>query len=227
MKEGHFTLLDEAYGRLMERVTGVFTANEIPYVVVGGSGIQLAITSALTQNGKVSTAQKKYELRGLLRPTDDIDMAVKAERLEVGNALQELTASDPTLDVSLPYDRTPTVNITCKEGVPRRIHLNIQTDQAEFKGLTAWYDEIIAGGRPLTISYNNHPGFQVVVAEPEFLIASKLTRARPKDIVDIFNLLNVLNKNQVHRDRIKDILNRCDKMGCMVTLDAILADLQN
>ena len=65
------------------------------------------------------------------------------------------------------------------------------------------------------------------MAEPEFLIASKLTRARPKDIVDIFNLLNVLNKNQVHRDRIKEILARCDKLGCMVTLDSILADLQN
>ena len=227
MKEGHFTLLDEEYGRLMERVTGMFSAKEIPYVVVGGSGIQVAITSALTQNGKVSTAQKKYELRGLLRATDDIDMAVKAERLDVGNALQELTASDPTLDINLPYDHAPTVSIQPKEGSPKRVHLNIQTNQTEFKGLTAWYDEIIAGGRSLTISYNNHPGFQVVVAEPEFLIASKLTRARPKDIVDIFNLLNVLNKNQVHRDRIKEILARCDKLGCMVTLDSILADLQN
>lgn len=225
-KIGHSTLLNEEYMRVLERVSGAFSNHNIPYAVVGGSGVQVTIAGVLTGNGKASVAERKYELQWVLRPTDDIDLATKSDKFNIGTALQELSISDPSIDVPLPYSTTPIVDVKRKDGAIKHIHLNIQTEQEEFKGLTPHYEEVIETAQPVMLRYNAHTEpFKTYVALPELLIASKLTRSKTKDIVDITNLFRIMGQKNINRDRIRDILYQCDKQKGILNLDSILEDI--
>ena len=228
MKIGHYTLVSEPYARVLQRLGEIFESRQVPYVIVGGAGIQIAVAGIITENGQIPIAKRKRELEILLRKTDDVDIATDSTRLDIGNALLQMQESNP--GVLIEFTNTDPPHLCLNGGkdpeMMYRIRLNIQISSQDFAGLTPYYHDILESAQAIPLRY--HDGgevFEVNIPSYEFLIASKLTRGKEKDIIDIHNLIKSARGN-VNKERIREVLMRCGKPAGVSTLDNILREVR-
>jgi len=76
----------------------------------------------------------------------------------------------------------------------RRLNLNYQTEDSDLKGISPYYNDIIQTAMTINLLHKNEE-IGIKIAKPEYLIASKLTRIKPKDQIDIVMLLNAMEKD--------------------------------
>jgi len=94
----------------------------------------------------------------------------------------------------------------------RRFNLNYQMEPANLKGIASYYYDIIHMAMRIELPYKNKI-LTIKIARPEYLIVSKLTRAKPKEQVDIMLLLKTMQADNYPFDseEVRSILKSVKK----------------
>ncbi|QTA79223.1 Uncharacterized protein dnl_14780 [Desulfonema limicola] len=156
---------------------------DIPYAIVGGGAVQVYVTYAAIKNGKFDSIKEINGLPFILRKTGDIDLSfhfdfteiVKRFNLIITNAAGNYRFHSFTKRFVIQHKND-------------RFNLNYQTEPEDLKGIPSYYEDIIRTAILVDLPCKNEI-LKLKIAKPEYLIASKLTRSRPKDQIDISLIL--------------------------------------
>ncbi len=231
-KEQAYTLFDKGYFVLLNELGEAFSDHSIDHLLVGGGAIQAYSLFFLTNNGKLSLedAVKPNEVIGeLIRPTDDYDFITKdasyedireainslnrvtveqddppsmfAIRIARDGAVRqmykvkELSHSNNGKEVQDSYDVWSTVAYTPK---------SLKVDLPEGFYESRFEEDNV---REFSITYDGLE-LKVRVPRPELLLAPKIARGRPKDLMDIYNLIEIMANRgeQFDSSKITDVL---------------------
>ncbi len=227
--KGNHTLRDWEYFKLLQLVAEGLENQGIEYALVGGSAVQARIVELFNKYENL-TAPDVSEL--LLRKTKDFDITTRSSEEDLVCFLNELQAENQPLSIKPKQARRVNLTYQSRRNVqPIVITLNYQTGPQDFSGLgEAFYNECLDTAEDLFLTYNNEEA-RVRVATPECIIASKLTRASPKDIVDISALLRSLlcyekkGAPSFNYGTVRRYLEEAGKAHCYENLTAIVSEV--
>ena len=209
-----YTLGNEEFAFLANRIGEKLKDTGIPYNFVGGTAVQAHILHRLTQkyhtNVKSLAENKHIRLQDYIRPTDDIDLAL----LFPDNAQNPALVSsvlrkfyDGLDGVFLSHDekhlfeyqfarrgeRRPVLKVTVDDHNPEDIALNISQQSRHLRSFgIRFYEEFISQGKNLVIPYTPSYELKLKVCKPEHILATKISQFRAKDTMDIHNLVTVM-----------------------------------
>ncbi len=211
MANRNYTLKDKGYFNLIGELASELRGSGIRYALVGGAGIQARVCDVLSK-AKNTDVSGISEI-DLLRKTKDIDIASDTDDSKFTFFFNRWQAVNPNVKLGEMYGKRKNRKFRT---TPCSIDLilNYQTEPSDLKGLdeNAFYESIDTA-QPLELWYGN-TAIDVYVAQPEYMVASKLTRAEEKDIYDISLMLKVFEEHSGKRidfNRIKFILERAGK----------------
>ncbi|MEZ4529093.1 MAG: hypothetical protein R2941_24540 [Desulfobacterales bacterium] len=180
-KQNVYTITDDIFMDALEIISENF--NDAPYAIVGGGAVQVYTASVAVRHSSLNSIKEINGLSFILRKTGDIDMAFRYDSAELVKKFNAIISQS---------GRSYTFHCFTKRFVIqdriRRFNLNWQTEPEDLKGISEYYNDIIATAVTVGLPFKNSV-MQLRIAKPEYLIASKLTRIKPKDQVDISMIL--------------------------------------
>jgi len=220
MKREIYNLSDEELAYLIGNLDEKMNAEKIPYIIVGGTAVQAQVLKRLHQKTGRTLAElaedSKIRLQDYVRSTDDVDLAISSrierERGEVDFAkkifgvLESLAvpeAISPSGEYILGYQlvrkgiKRPVFQIYIDEETndERRLALNIGRNPRDLENLDSQhYDEFIERGEEIVLPYNSDFTLRMRVIRPEHLLASKVSKFRAKDTMDIHTLADLMRE---------------------------------
>ncbi|MEK6940028.1 MAG: hypothetical protein AABX31_04840 [Nanoarchaeota archaeon] len=228
MVKGNYTLSDWGYFKLLQLVAESLEFQEIDYALVGGGAVQARVIEAFNKYEKI-TAPDVPEL--LLRKTKDFDITTHSSEGDLVHFLNLLQLENQPLSVRPKQPRRVNLLYSGRSFAPVSVVLNYQIGPQDFSGLgEQFYEECLDTAEDIYLHYNNEEA-RVRVATPECIVASKLTRSSPKDIVDISGLLRVLARYEVKGAKpfnyglVKQYLEEAGKGHCFQNLDEIMTEV--
>lgn len=188
----NYTLQDRGYFDVLKMVSDDLNEQRIHYALVGGTGVQARIADISCRAQKTSIPGA-LSLEHVLRPTNDLDITSTADESFFVGFFNRIQETNPTVIVLDERPRCKQIVMPVKgKKEQTRVFINYQTGPQDFSGLDArFYESCLETATPLTLSYRGSQA-DVLVASPECLIASKLTRGDPKDVFDISTLLRTM-----------------------------------
>lgn len=223
-EEGMYTLLNREYFNIAGALHEALKEQDVKYAVVGGGGIQARIVDAVAKQGLKSIKDCKHILQTPLRSTTDIDIATSGgDGVKMFSAGQKISGS-----CGVGYNQMRDARALKFEPVGKApIYVQYELDKDNFQGLPEMYNSVIEEAEKLNLRYNGKHGIELMVAQPKHLIASKLTRWAPKDIVDTSNLLKIYHDcgKQIDIEDIRAILKGSNKGNLFERLERICLDL--
>lgn len=215
MAKGNYTLRNGDYFDLLGRVTEGLNEEGIEYALVGGTGVQARICDIIGRARRLPIRSTE-ELDLLLRPTSDYDITTKSDEAKFVRFFNTLQAKNtPHILVEPKGKRTARIIFNGTKKIA--VTANYQTGPQDFMGLDdEFYEEVIQTADTLDLAYNSHR-INVRVAQPEALVASKLTRSTVKDVVDIVSLLRAINTyggeslDTFDEEKVRNTLERAGK----------------
>lgn len=180
---------------------------DIPYALVGGGAVQVYLSSVVIKREKISSIKEINGLSYVLRKTGDIDMSFNYETSALVEKFNLIIN-----DSSLPYTFHNFIKRFVLQEGARRFNINYQIEPSDLKGISSYYYDIINSVVTVELPYRNKK-LSVKIARPEYLIASKLTRIKPKDQVDIVVLLKAMESENYMFDseEVRSILKSIGK----------------
>ncbi len=229
MRQNNYNLRDWGYFKLLQMIAEGMDHLDINYALVGGGAIQAQIVNVFNNYENV-TAPDVSEL--LLRKTKDFDITTRSNEVDLIHFLNMVQLENEPLSIRPKQPRRVNMTYRGRRGTePISVMLNYQIGVQDFSGLgEEFYNDCLDTAEDLYLNYNNED-MRVRVATPECIVASKLTRASPKDIVDISMLLKVLTSNKskgvrpFNYDLVKSYLKEAGKEYCYETLATIVAEV--
>ncbi|MDP3698022.1 MAG: hypothetical protein Q8R47_00395 [Nanoarchaeota archaeon] len=228
MIKNNYTLGDWGYFKLLQLVAEGLDFQGINYALVGGGAVQARVIEAFNKYEKI-TAPNVPEL--LLRKTKDFDITTHSTEGELVLFLNLLQLENEPLSIRPKQPRRVNIFYSGRNFAPVSVVLNYQIGPQDFSGLgEQFYNECLNTAEDLYLRYNNEE-VRVRVATPECIIASKLTRSSPKDIVDISGLLRVLARYEsrsakpFNYELVKQYLKEAGKEHCFQNLDEIMTEV--
>lgn len=199
-----YTLLDRFYFDALSSLTTELSQQGIPYVVGGGTAVQLHIAHIL--GGGVADIKGITGLDVLLRETGDVDLATLADEGRMVNVGNSLAYGSPFAVQSLAGKR---LSLRRDENV---IFINYETGPADFRWLPDHYGQIIETAEEVSARRRTSE-LRAFVPRLEYCLALKLLRLKPKDQIDIINLTNICNSRGVipNLEEVRSILKSVGK----------------
>ena len=231
-KEQTYTLFNKGYFVLLNELGRAFSERSIDHLLVGGGAIQAYSLFFLTNDGKLSLedAVKPSEVIGqLIRSTDDYDFITKdASDWDVREAINSLN------EVTVEQDDPPNLFAIKigRDGAVRQMY-NVEElshsnngrevqDSYDIWSTVAYIPKSLKvelpegfyesrfeedNVREFSITYDGLE-LKVRVPRPELLLAPKIARGRPKDLMDIYNLIEIMadRGEQFDFSKITDVL---------------------
>jgi hypothetical protein len=183
-KQNVYTIQDDIFMDALKMIDEHF--QDIPYAIVGGGAVQIYVSSAAIKAARLKSVKDINGLAFILRKTGDLDLSFHADPSELINKFNLIIEqSDGTYTF-----HNFTRRFVVQDG-RRRFNVNYQLEPDDLKGISAYYADIINTTIIIELPYKNDI-LHLKLARPEYLIVSKLTRAKPKDQVDIALLLNAM-----------------------------------
>lgn len=228
-----YDLSDEEFAYFLNEVGRSLNEENIPYIFVGGTAIQLQILKRLcNEHGTdISTLSKDKRLQDYIRSTDDIDLALSSEvyakrnEIEYASAINKILDSlqkeliSPSEDHILDYKlirrgvKRPVFQVSMDGATSdeQLIALNISRKPEDLKNLESnLYQVFVNEGEKITIPYNSRFSLDVKAISTTNLLATKVSHFRGKDTMDIVNLAGLmeLNNEELELDKIRELLQR-------------------
>ena len=229
MAKDNYNLRDWGYFKLLQLISEGLNFQEIDYALVGGGAVQAIIAHAFNAYENMTAPEIPEPM---MRKTKDFDITTRSSEEDLVCFLNELQAENQPLSIKPKQARRVNLTYQSRRNVqPIVITLNYQTGPHDFSGLgEAFYNECLDTAEDLFLTYNNEEA-RVRVATPECIIASKLTRASPKDIVDISALLRSLlcyekkGAPSFNYGTVRRYLEEAGKAHCYENLTAIVSEV--
>jgi len=186
-KQNAYTIVDEIFMDTLSTIYQYF--KDIPYAIVGGGAVQIYTASVIAKENHVNTVKNIHNLSFMLRRTGDIDLSFQYDPIELTKTFNLIIEhASGNYQFHSFYKR-----FVIQQG-QRRLNLNYQTEDSDLKGISPYYNDIIRTAITINLLHKNEE-IGIKIAKPEYLIASKLTRIKPKDQIDIVMLLNAMEKD--------------------------------
>jgi hypothetical protein len=216
-----YNLADEEFAFFVNKLHEQLQREKIPYVLVGGVAVQAHVLKRLhekTGKSLIDLANDpNMRLQDFVRSTDDIDLSVHSyiennngeERYanKINNVLEGLVVPEvvsPSDDLILGYRLVRRgisrpvyqVYVFDETDDEQRIALNIGRNKKDLQDLEADnYDFFVESGETMTLPYAGDFDISMRIIKPEHLLAAKTAKFRPKDTMDMHNLVNVMIAN--------------------------------
>ncbi len=205
-KQNAYTIQDEIFLDALEIIHTNF--HETPYAIVGGGAVQAYSSSTAIKTAGLKSVKDINGLALILRKTGDIDLSFNDDAAELSkkfNLIIERSAGTYTFHSFFK-------RFVIQDGL-RRFNLNYQTEPDDLKGIASYYYDIIHTAMRIELPCKSKI-LTIKIARPEYLIVSKLTRAKPKDQVDIMLLLKTMQADNYPFDseEVRSILKSVNKL---------------
>jgi len=148
------------------------------------------VASVAVKENHTDSISSIRNLSFILRRTGDIDLSFQYDPTELTKMFNLIIR-----DVSGKYQFHSFDKRFVVQYGQQRLNLNYQTEHSDLKGISKYYDDIIRTAISVDLPYKNKD-ISIGIAKPEYLIASKLTRIKPKDQADIVMLLKAMEKDE-------------------------------
>ncbi len=226
-KEQNHTILNphyfEAINTLCEALSTYYKTDQeqgIRYAIVGGCANQIHTANNLNQ--QKLPIKNIPGLEHILRKTDDIDLAVDASDTEMMMFFNYFNSTYGQVSVSKTETKHPTLVYRYGKGGAEHItiRLNYTNSPEEFKGLQPYFMRQIDDAQEVVLTHGSAIMY-ASVSPMEMIVASKLTRHAPKDMIDVYNLLKSAHDNQVsfNEGSVREMLTHSGKGACISYLD--------
>ena len=232
-----FTIADEDFIHFLSRIDNSFKEEGINYALVGGVANQAYIAKSLCARHNADLATLAFDsdvrLQDHLRATDDVDMILSMNSPdEIATAHRIYGVLDKIVGegefISPTGNHIVYVNLKRKGhskpqfilGVDnpdqyRLVALNLNRnprknihDPALVEFETAYFNEFMGSKQEVEIPYTPSFNAKLSVISPAALLATKIARKRPKDIMDAYTLVNHFKESgmQVPYDEVEKLL---------------------
>lgn len=204
-KQNVYTIQDDIFLDALKLIHEHF--QDVLYALVGGGAVQIYVSAAAIHAGQLQSVKDINGLAFILRKTGDLDLSFHVDAAELVakfNLIIEQASGTYT------FHNFPKRFVL--QAGPRRFNLNYQIEPEDLKGISTYYHDIIATAITVVLPYQ-HTLLQLKLARPEYLIVSKLTRAKPKDQIDIALLLKAMETERYAFDaeEVRSILKAVNK----------------
>lgn len=226
-----YDISDEEFAYFLNEIGKSLSKENNQYIFVGGTAVQIHTMKRLCEINKtdISTLSKEKRLQDYLRATDDVDMALSSEiyagknELEYAHIINKVLSSlekeviSPSEDHILEYRiirkgvKRPVFQISVDGEISDEqiIALNINRKPEDLRNLESHlYQTFVSEGNNIVVPYNKNFSLDVRVISPTNLLATKVSKLRPKDTMDIQNLTQLMteNKENIDINKIQGIL---------------------
>lgn len=233
MKRALFDVVDEDFIVFLSRVSEQINRDGRQGVLVGGSAVQVHLANFLTQLARkpLDEVYMAGDIRtqDYIRATDDVDVSFKIpasvseEPVERAKYVLEVLRGIEG-EVISPSENNIFGYSTQRRGVKRpifgisrdgetdpnrQIMMNVSTRDSELQDLDPNYNGVfIEGGETIALPYSRLYTPSLRVIRLEHLIATKMAKSRPKDVMDVANLIELANKvgRTPNREEVEHIL---------------------
>ncbi len=186
-KQNAYTIVDEIFMDTLNIISQYF--KDIPYAIVGGGAVQIYVASVAAKENHANSIRDIQNLSFMLRRTGDIDLSFQYDLTELTKTFNLIIKDISGYYRFHSFDK----RFVIQQG-HQRLNLNYQTEHSDLKGISPYYDDIIQTAITVDLPYKSRD-IGIKIATPEYLIASKLTRIKPKDQADIVILLKAMEKD--------------------------------
>ncbi|MDM8536358.1 hypothetical protein QUF70_06360 [Desulfobacterales bacterium HSG17] len=214
-KQNAYTITDDIFLDTLEIIS--LHLNDIPYAIVGGGAVQVYVGSIAVKHSGLNSIKEINGLSFIFRKTGDIDMSFCYDSAKLVKKFNLIISQSDS-----PYTfHSFTKRFVIQDKI-RRFNLNYQTEPVDLKGISEYYDDIIATAIVVKLPFKKSM-LNLKIAKPEYIIASKLTRIKPKDQVDISMILKAMEIDDYPFDseEVRAILksvNKADKYDILAEL---------
>ena len=233
MKKALYNLCDEEFAYFVNKFNEQISKREMSYILVGGTAVQAHVLKRLCnktgKNLEQLISDPNVRLQDFIRSTDDVDLSIDSSIVQ-NEGECEFTKKITTLlnNISGEYMSPSEENILkyklIREGVKRpifqiyindktndeqRISMNIGRHKSDLKNLDSkYYDLFIKDGQKMILPYNSNFQINMNVIKPEHLLASKISKFRWKDTMDIHILSDFMidQGENINLSEIKELL---------------------
>ncbi len=204
-KQNAYTIQDDIFMDALALLEAHFQG--IPHAIVGGAAVQIYVAAVVIKTGQANSVNALNGLSFALRRTGDIDVSFDGDPAALVSAFNLVIAQ-----AAPPYALHSFPKRFIIQDGARRLNINYQIESADLKGIPAYYHDIIHTAVTVTLPHQ-HRLLSLKLAKPEYLIASKLTRVKPKDQIDMMLLLKAMESAQYPFDaeEVRSILKSVDK----------------
>ncbi len=219
MKRALYDLTDEEFAFFVNNFGKQMDESQIPYILVGGAAIQAHIIKrGCTKTGKTVeqiVADPNIRVQDFIRATDDVDVALDPSIGEMGfsyfsrkmrEVLEKLESEhiSPSEEHIFRYHlmrkgvKRPVFQIYVDEETndEQIISMNVSKDKSDLYNLDpSYYEKFVKEGQDISIPYSSTFSLDLRVIKPEHLLATKISRFRAKDAMDIHVLADCMKEN--------------------------------
>jgi len=233
MKRELYDLTDEEFAYFADNLNKQMNEKKISYVLVGGTAVQAHVLKRLCaktgKNLEQLIADPNIRIQDFVRATDDIDLAldssINREKGETVFAKEIMGVFDklkgeyfsPSDEHILEYQlvrrgiKRPVFQIYVdgETNDEQLIALNVGRYKSDLNNLDSkYYDKFVKKGQEISIPFSNNFNIDLRVIKPEHLIASKISKFRAKDTMDLHTLADCMavNKEKINLKEVKEIL---------------------
>ncbi len=214
-KQNAYTIQDEIFLDALELIHANF--DKIPYAIVGGGAVQVYSASVTIKTTGLASVGEINGLSLILRKTGVIDLSFNQDSAQLSKHFNLIMERSTGV-----YTFHNFIKRFVIQQERLRFNLNYQTKPDDLKGIASYYYNIINTAIPIELPYKNKT-LSLKIARPEYLIISKLTRAKPKDQLDIMLLLKTMQADHYPFDseEVRSVLkavNQSEKYDLLVEL---------
>lgn len=234
MKRELYDLSDEEFAYFVDNLNKQMNEKEIPYILVGGTAVQAHVFKRLCaktgKNLEQIIADPTIRIQDFVRATDDIDLAIDSsivrtkgdtvfakEIMSVFDGLKGEYIS-PSEEHIFEYQLTrrgvkrPVFQIYVDEETDdeQLIAMNVGRYKSDLNSLDSkYYDKFVNQGQEISIPYNSNFNINLRVIKPEHLLASKISKFRAKDTMDLHTLADCIveSKEKINLGEVREILS--------------------
>ena len=221
MKRELYNLTDEEFAYFVSNLHKQMEAEKLPYVLVGGAAVQAHVLDRMCRKTGKNISQlvsaPDVRLHDYFRSTDDIDLAVDSSVATrhgdiefakiISRVLDKLQVREGSERLS-PSEEHFLAYVLQRGGMKRSVFqvyvdgetdgdsmitINVGRSPRDLENLDSkFYDVFVREGQVIEISYC--PGFTLTsrVIKPEHLLASKISKFRIKDTMDMHSLADII-----------------------------------
>lgn len=221
MKRELYDLTDEEFAFFTNHLNDQLNEKKIPYVLVGGTAVQAHVLSRLcSKTGKTLEqiiSDPNIRVQDFIRATDDIDIALDSSVVkEKGDTLFAKEIMDVFDGIKGEYFSPSEEHIfeyqLIRRGIKRpifQISVDGETDNEQIISMNVgryksdlynldskYYDKFVEEGENILIPYSLNFNLSLRVIRPEHLLASKISKFRAKDTMDMHILADCMTENR-------------------------------